>query len=395
MGLTVKAVEAARPREKGYKLSDGQGLYLFVTPAGGKSWRANHQVDGKQKTRTYGLYPALTLADARKAHTAARGGVGDAPEAPAAKVKTFKEVAAEWLKVKLPGLSNTKHQGQVENTLERYAFPVIGAMPIDAIPRTKLVDVVRAAQDGGKVETAHRVAGRITAVFAHAQDLGYIQHHGAASLTRVLLARKVKKPMASIPQEEAGQLMRAVDDYDETVTRLGLRLLAYTFVRVGELRGMRWDEFKEDGAVWVVPPARVKGEEDDRLPHVVPMSKQARQVVKELHKLNGEQPLVLASPVRPGHPLSENTYLFALYRLGYRGRMTAHGFRALASTVLNEHSGFEKDVIERQLAHQETNDVRAAYNRAQYLDARRKLMQWWADWLDHQHSAAGRPHASA
>jgi len=157
---------------------------------------------------------------------------------------------------------------------------------------------------------------------------------------------------------------------------------------------MRNDEFKEDGAIWVVPPLRVKGEEDKKLPHVVPMSRQARALVAELRHLVGDKVLVLDSPARPGHPLSENTFLFALYRLGYRGRMTAHGFRALASSVLNEHSGFDKDVIERQLAHQESDDVRAAYNRAQYLPKRRELMQWWADWLDRQYNAADPRHAS-
>lgn len=390
MTLTVKAVEAAKPREKGYKLADGQGLYLFVTPAGGKSWRANYtEAGGKQKTRTYGRWPDMTLADARKAHSGAR----EAPStSAAAKVApTFEVVAREWLKIKLPSLSNGKHQIQVENTLERFAFPEIGKMPIDTIPRTTLVKVVQASQAGGKIETAHRVAGRIAAVFDHAVDVGHIQAHGAGHLSRVLLARKVKKAMASIPPDEAGKLMRAIDDYDETITRLGLRLLAYTFVRVGELRGMRWDELKEDdGAIWVVPEARMKV----GLPHVVPLSKQARKVLDDLRPLTGERGLVLDSPLRPRHPLSENTFLFALYRLGYRGKMTAHGFRALASTVLNEHSGFEHDVIERQLAHKEVDAVRAAYNRAQYLPARRELMQWWAEWLDQQHRLAGRKRAT-
>lgn len=393
MTLTAKAVEAAKPREKGYKLTDGAGLYLFVTTAGGKSWRANHTVAGKQKTRTYGLWPDMSLADARKAHAAAREKPKDPAVAAAKAMPTFEAVAAEWLKVKLPALSNGKHQIQVENTLKEFAYPAIGAMPIDAIPRTTLVAVVRAVQARGTVETAHRVAGRITAVFDHAQDLGHIQQHGAAGLTRVLIPRKTKKPMASIPPEQTRALLHAIDTYEEPVTRLGLWLMAYTFVRVGELRGMRRDEFKEDGAIWVVPPLRMKGK-GEALPHVVPMSRQARKIVRELEKVTGEQPYVLDSPARPGHPISENTLLFALYRLGYKGKMTAHGFRALASSVLNEHSGFERDVIERQLAHQEVDDVRAAYNRAQYLPARRKLMQWWADWLDQQHSAAGQPLAS-
>lgn len=389
MTLTARAVETAKPQAKAYKLTDGHGLYLYVSSAGAKSWRSNFMLQGKQKTRTYGLWPELSLADARKAHAAARDVPASVAAARAA-VPTFKSVATEWLKKKLPELSNGKHQIQVENTLEKFAYPVIGAMPVDAIPRTTLVGVVLAVQKNGRIETAHRVAGRITAVFDHAQDLGYIQQHGAAGLTRVLIARKVKKPMASIPPEQTGQLLHAIDGYDEPVTRLGLWLMAYTFVRVGELRGMRREEFKESGAIWVVPPPRMKGK-GETLPHVVPMSRQARAIVAELDLLTGEQPYVLDSPLRPGHPISENTLLFALYRLGYKGKMTAHGFRALASSVLNEHSGFDKDVIERQLAHQEVDDVRAAYNRAQYLPKRRELMQWWADWLDQQYAAGRRP----
>lgn len=391
MGLTTKAIEAAKPRDKGYKLADTAGLYLFVTPAGGKSWRANYVRDGKQGTRTYGRFPAMSLAEARRAHVAARE--PGAVDAPAAKsVPTFKEVAKQWLTVKLPGLSNPKHQIQVANTLERLVYPGIGKLPINNIPRTQLVSIVQAVQqEGDRVETAHRVAGRITQVFEFAQDSGLIETHGAAGLTRVLQPRKVRRPMASLPPAEAGRLLQLIDDYDEPVTRLGLQLLSLTFVRVGELRHMRWDELREDGAIWVVPGERMKA----RLPHVVPMSTQAQRVLAKLKELTGDRALVLESPRQPRHPLSENTFLFALYRLGYRGRMTAHGFRALASTVLNEESGFPHDVIERQLAHQETDAVRAAYNRATYLTQRRALMQWWSDWLDRQKTAAGQPHATA
>lgn len=380
MTLTVKAVEAAKAKEKGYKLADSDGLYLFVTTAGGKSWRANFTKDGKQGTRTYGRWPAMGLPDARKAHAGARA----APVEAAKVVPTFETVTREWLKIKLPSLSNPKHKHQVETTVERFAFPIIGTLPMDQIPRTLLVDVVRAAQKGGRVETAHRLAGRVSAVFDYAQDRGYIAHHGASGLARVLTPRKTIKPMASIAPAGAGALMRAIDTYPDTVTRLGLRLMAYTFVRVGELRGIRWDERKEDGAIWVIPEERMKA----KIPHVVPMSRQAQAVMAELEVINGDRDLALDSPKRSGHPLSENTFLFALYRLGYRGDMTAHGFRALASTVLNEQSDFAPDVIERQLAHKETDAVRGAYNRAQYLPQRRELMQWWADWLDQQHSAA-------
>ena len=393
MSLTARMVEQAKPREKPYKLTDGGGLYLFVASTGLKSWRANYAQDGKQRTRTYGRWPDMTLAQARAAHAQAKiepTGVGGASSATKA-APTFKVVAEQWLRIKLPALSNGKHQGQVAGTLERFAFPAIGSLPIDQIRRTKLVEVVQAVQMGGRVETAHRVAGRITAVFDYAQDVGYIESHGAGGLVRVLQSRKVKKPMASIPPGEAGGLLAAIDSYEEPVTRLGLQLLALTFVRVGELRGMRWSELREDGAVWVIPEDRMKA----GLPHVVPLSRQAQALTEQLRVFTGDRDLVLDSPLRPGHPLSENTFLFALYRLGYRGRMTAHGFRALASTVLNEQSGFAHDVIERQLAHRETDAVRAAYNRAQYLTQRRELMQWWADWLDAQRRAAGQPPASA
>lgn len=385
--LTVRAVETAKPREKGYKLADSAGLYLYVTTAGGKSWRANYMRAGKQATRTYGRWPALSLADARKAHAMDRDATAHTTTPTA---QSFEAVARAWLKLKLPTLSNGKHQVQVENTLERFVLPTFGKRPIDTIKRAELVTCVQAVQVDGRIETAHRVAGRITAVFDYAQDAGLIESHPASGLVRVLQSRKTKRPMASIPPAQAGDLLRAIADYDEPVTRLGLLLLAHTFVRVGELRGMRWDELREDGVVWVVPAVRMKL----RLPHVVPLSPEARAVLCELRQINGERDFVLASPIKPKEPISENTFLFALYRLGYRGRMTEHGFRALASTVLNEQSGFAHDVIERQLAHKETDAVRAAYNRAEYLDTRRELMAWWGNWLAVQ-TCEDRPPASA
>jgi integrase len=373
MTLTVKAVEAAKPKDKPYKLTDGAGLYLFVSPAGGKSWRANYTKAGKQATRTYGRYPEMSLADARKAHSGAK-------EVQPVKVVTFEAVARDWLQLKLPTLSNGKHQIQVVNSLERFVFPRIGNASITALTRSELVSAVQAVQATGVNETAHRVAGRIGMVFDYALDAGILENHPASNLVRVLQARKTKAPMASIPPAEAGALLRAIKDYEEPVTRLGLQFLAHVFVRPGELRFMEWGELKEGGTVWVIPEERMKMGK----PHVVPLSDAAQEILKGLELINGDKQFVLASPLKPKAPISENTLLFALYRLGYRGRMTAHGFRALASTVLNEHSGFAHDVIERQLSHKETDEVRAAYNRASYLPKRRELMTWWADWLQTQ-----------
>lgn len=232
MTLAVKAVEAAKPKDKPYKLTNGAGLYLFVSTAGGKSWRANYTKAGKQATRTYGRYPDMSLADARKAHTGAK-------DVDPVKVETFETVARDWLKIKLPTLSNGKHQIQVVNSLERFVFPAIGKSPISGLTRPELVSVVQAVQATGVGETAHRVAGRIGEVFDYALDAGILETHPATNLVRVLQAKKPKVPMASIPPEEAGTLLRQIEDYNEPVTRLGLQFLARVFVRPGELRFMR------------------------------------------------------------------------------------------------------------------------------------------------------------
>ena len=378
MTLTIRQVETAKPRAALYKLADAGGLYLAVLPSGGKSWRFNHVIDGKQRTKTFGTFPKVSLPDARAAHAAFK----DAEIVAKVTTPTFEAVARDWFKIKLPTLDNGKHQIQVVNTLERFVFPAIGQRLIDTLKRAELVAVVRAieATPRAPIETAHRVAGRIGMVFNYAQDAGIIDAHAAAGLTRVLQPRKTKRHMASIPYAEAGALLRAIDSYNEPITRLGLLILAHTFVRPTELRTMPWVELKLHDDVWVIGAERMKM----ALPHVVPLSRQVKALLAELALLTGEFDLAFDSPIYSGHPLSENTFLFALYRLGYRGRMTAHGFRALASTVLNEVSPFERDVIERQLAHSETDEVRAAYNRAQYLAERRLLMQWWSDWLDLQ-----------
>ena len=374
MTLTIKAVEAARPKDKPYKLSDAGGLYLYITTAGGKSWRCNYSHDGKQSTKTYGMYPDLSLANARIEHGTFKS------KARSGKKPTFESVAENWLKVKIPTLSNGKHQIQVAETLKRFAYPLIGSMSVDTIKRADFVRLVRAVEEKGIIETAHRVAGRVCSVMDYAVDEGHIEVHAAAGLVRVIAARKKPKPMASIDPGEAPALLHAIDTYSEEVTRLGLLLLAHTFVRTNELIGMRRSELKLEDAVWVVPAERMKL----KLPHVVPLTPYVLGLLDELKAVTGGGEVVFESPLRPGHPISENTLLFALYRLGYRGRMTGHGFRALASTVLNEQSGFDKDVIERQLSHSETDEVRAAYNRASYLPQRREMMAWWSAWLQGQ-----------
>lgn len=378
MTLTAKVVEQAKPGDKPYKLSDQSGLYLFVAPTGLKSWRKNYLRSGKQATVTFGRWPEMTLAAARRANAAFD------TSAASKQADSFETVFREWLRCKLPTLSNAKHQLQVQNTVERLVLPSLGALLIDRITRKQFVSVVQSIDRQGIVETAHRVAGRISQIMDYAVDTGRIDSHGANNLTRVLTPRVIKRHMPSILPEDAAKLLADIDGYPDPVTRLALRFAALTFVRTGELRGMRWAEINHDAKVWIIPAERMKNSINKRLPHVVPLSIQAIDLLADLSDINGHREHVFDSPARHGHPISENTMLFALYRMGYKWRMTGHGFRSLASTVLNEQSPFRPDVIERQLAHKESDDVRAAYNRADYLDQRIELMQWWADWIDRQ-----------
>lgn len=382
MSLNVKTIENARQTGKPYKLTDGNGLYLYIASSGSKTWRANFTVNGKQQTITYGRYPDISLAEARKLHVLRKC------ETPKDKAPTFENVFEQWLKIKLPSLDNPKHRIQVENTVREHVLPFIGTIPINAIPRTLLVDTVRKLSH--IPETASRVAGRIKMVFDYALDAGNLEHHGAADLARVLPKKKKPKPMPSIPPKDAGKLLFDIMTYDETVTKLGLLFVAHTFIRHNELRNMQWSDFRESDRVIVIPEDRMKM----GLPHVVPVSDQVLGILNEMKNYSNDTGIIFESPLKRSHCVSENTLLFALYALGYRGRMTVHGFRSLASTVLNEQSPFKGDVIERQLAHQEKDDVRAAYNRAEYLPQRRELMKWWSDWLVAQYTAQCRTQAN-
>lgn len=371
--LTSKQIDSLKPKDRQYKVADAEGLYLVVTPRNAKSWRYNYRVDGKYQTKVYGLYPDVSLAKARYLHAEFRewlaNGGGIMP--------TFGEVARSWARLKEPTLTSVKQKRAMQQRLDDYILPKLGNKSIDAIRRLDFIDVVKAVDQKGVLETAYRVAIQLRMIMDYAVDLGHIESHAASNLSRVL-RKPVVKHMNCIDVHEVGQLMRDIETYHEPVTRLALKLLAYTFVRTVELRLMQRPEITNN--IWVIPADRMKMTK----PHVVPLSRQALAVLDQIEAITWQSQYVFESPSRVGHSLSENTILFALYRLGYRGRMTGHGFRSLASTVLNQHSPFKPDVIERQLAHKEKDEVRAAYNRAEYIEDRMLLMQWWADWLDAQ-----------
>ena len=370
--LTNKIIDGAKPRALQYKLTDGHGLFIAILPSGSKSWRCNYKLEGKHKSKTFGLYPAIGLAAARRLNMEFKALLARGIEKPA---PSFDEVKRLWYKQKLPTLKNIKHKQQIIYRLDNFVSPYIGKTPINALKRIHLVEVVQRVQAGKVIETAHRVAMHMRQVFDYAVDMGVIEHHSAAGLSRVLQKPKTTH-MPCVDLAEAPKLVRDIEAIDNIITRCALKLLLLTFTRSVELRYMRWTEIK-DKRFWVIPGERMKL----GLPHVVPLSDEVLKILEALKPLTGDFEYVLHSPNRPNKPVSENFFLDALYRLGYRGKMTAHGFRSLASTVLNEQSGFKPDVIERQLAHREKDEVRKAYNRAQYLDERVKLMDWWTAWV--------------
>ena len=333
----------------------------------GEGWRAHLFVAGRRESRLFKLRREAERWAAKR-EAALRGG-GTAI--------TFAEAAERWLAQHLPELSHANSQRTVEQSIRDYVLPAIGRHRLDELRRGDLVDVVRRVAAAGKGETAHRLGQRIRAIFDHAVDHGDIESHPGAGLSRVLPGVD-KKPMAAVTPAELPALMNAIDRYPEPVTRLGLVLLAHTFLRTSELIGAQWTEI-HDAETWVIPGERMKR----GLPHVVPLSRQVRAILEELRAITEEESLfILASSQNPRSSISNNTLLFALYRLGYKGKMTGHGFRAVASTVLNESKLWGRDAIERQLAHRETDQVREAYHRAEYLEERRKMMAWWSDYLD-------------
>jgi integrase len=330
----------------------------------GDGWRAHVYVKGTRESR---LFRTRREAEAWAVRRERELGEG-------ASSITFGEAAERWLEWKLPQLTSAENQRTVEQSVRDYVLPDLATRKLRELTRRELVSVVKAVADAGHVETAHRIGQRIRSILDHAIDHGDIESHPGAGLARVLPS-KTPRRMPAIRPAELPELMRAVSGYPEPVTSAGLRLLAHTFVRTSELIGARWEEFNDD--VWVVPQDRMKL----RIPHVIPLTKHTRAILDELRPLTDESPFVLASPFHSAAPISNNTLLFALYRLGYRGRMTGHGFRAVASSVLNESGKWSRDAIERQLAHKETDQVREAYHRAEYLDERRRMMAWWSDHL--------------
>lgn len=376
----------AKPRSKPYKVFDSGGLYLLINPEGARYWRVKYRLAGKERLLALGVYPDVSLAEAQTGRDEAkrllREGKDPVVERKAAKLRderrhanTFEAVADEWLSKKASAWTPT-HAERVRASLALNLYPELGARPIADLTAAELLAALRKIEARDAHELRERVQQRAGMVFRYAIATGRCERDPVADLRGAFTA-PTRFNYAALDKKDLPEFFAKLEAYDgEPSTKLAIRLLLLTFVRTGELRGARWDEIDFDRATWEIPAARMKM----RLPHVVPLSTQALAVLRELHTLSGSGELVFPSRSKPKQPISENTILYALYRMGYHGRATGHGFRATASTILHE-AGFAPDWIERQLAHAGTG-VRAVYNKAQHLRERAGMMQHWADLLD-------------
>ncbi|MCX7312465.1 MAG: tyrosine-type recombinase/integrase [Alphaproteobacteria bacterium] len=387
MPLTDTAIRNAKPARKPFKLSDGGGLYLLIEPRGTKLWRMAYRHAGKQKTLAFGIYPIVNLADARARRDAARKLLDEGVD-PSVQRKLEKQAnAIDFKLVAGELLDKMRREGRAAATLAKtqwlleFAYAAIGARPIAKITALEILDFLRKIEARQKYETARRLRSTCGMVFRYAIATGRAQRDPTLDLRGALTAPKVKHRAAIIDPIEIGALLRAIEGFEgQATTRAALRLAPLLFVRPGELRHAEWTEFDFEGAVWTIPADKMKM----RRPHRVPLAKLAIVILNDLKAETGAFRWLFPSVRTPKKPISENTLNAALRRLGYGPeQMTAHGFRAMAATRLNEMGQWNSDAIERQLAHQERNDVRRAYTHgAEYWSERVSMMQAWSDYLD-------------
>lgn len=383
--LSDARIRAAKPMERPYKLFDERGLYLLVTPSGNRLWRLRYRMGALEKLLALGAYPDVPLKRAREKRDEARKLVADGVDPNAkrkaersAQAETFEAVANEWVELHKKSLA-PETISILGTRLRSFLYPYVGSRPVAGITAQELLAVLRRIEARGRHETAHRVRALAGRVLRYAVATGRAPHDVAADLKDALAPVKSKNFASVTDPRRVGELMRAIHGYTgHPVTALALKVAPLVFVRPGELRAAEWSEFDWENAEWRIPAARMKMGE----PHIVPLSRQALAILRELQPLARGGCYLFPSLRTRERPMSDNTINAALRRLGYTSdEQTGHGFRSMASTLLNEQ-GFPPDVIELQLAHAERNKVRAAYNKAQRLPERRKMMQAWADYLD-------------
>lgn len=392
MKLTAKAIENARPRDKIYRMFDGGGLYFEVTPSGGTYWRLKYRYMGKEKRMAFGVYPDVGLAEAREKRYAARKlleqGVDPNEKKKVEKLERIKDyennfeaLAREWHQNRQHAWQ-PKHAENILRRLEAHMFPAIGARPIKDITPPELLAAIYPIENEGKHELAHRMLQTCGQIYRYGIATGRATHNITADLRGAL--RPVRsKNFAHLSEKQLPVFLKELDKYDtdyngNVLTKLAFKFLILTFVRSGEIRGALWSEINWDKKEWRIPAERMKM----KSPHIVPLCRQSLSLLKQIHDITGNSygAHLFPSQQSPRKVMSENTFLKAIDKMGYKGITTAHGFRATASTILNEN-GFPPDHIERQLAHCERDQIRAAYNHADFLQDRHVMMQWWGDYL--------------
>lgn len=396
MALSATAVSHAKGKEKSYKLADSGGLYLLVNPQGQRYWRFNYRFGGKFKTLAFGVFPDVSLANAREKRDAARK-VLAADEDPVERREderrqaqliageTFEKIAEEWL-------ARLEREGRSVSTMKKmrwmieFAYPTLANRPISKITAPELLEVLRKIEVRGRYETAIRLRGTFGTLFRYAIATGRAQRDVSFDLRGALINPKTNHRPALLDQKAIAGLLNAMAGYDgQPTVRLALMLAPHLFARPGELRMAEWSEFDIGEAVWTIPAHKTKM----RRIHGVPLSRQSLVLLQQLRPLSGETKFLFPSIRSNDRPISDNTLNAALRRLGYdKTEMTTHGFRAMASTLLNEMGKWHPDAIERQLAHIESNEVRRAYARGEHWDERVKMMQVWSDYLDHLQTGA-------
>lgn len=389
-GLTANAVKHARPRDKDYKLSDRDGLYLLVKTTGIRYWRMNYRFGGQQRTLSFGRWPEILLGDAREMLLEARRqlakGLDPLEQAKLEKIaksiaatNTFQAVAEEWLeKIEKEGLAAITLKKA--RWLLAQTYPALGKRPISEITAHELLLVLKKIEASKRYDTANRIRSTCSQVFRYAIATARAERDICSDLRGALVTPRTNHRAAITTAADAGALLRAVEDYEgNALTRIALRLLPHLFVRPGELRWAEWSEFDFDKAVWTIPDHKMKM----RRPHAVPLSRQALAIIGKIEHDASYSGFLFPSLRALDRPMSDNTINAALRRLGFsKDQMTGHGFRAMAATLLNEMGIWNPDAIERQLAHADGNSIRRAYARGQYWEERVRMMQHWSDYID-------------
>lgn len=396
--LTDTEVKNAKPGPKPVKLFDGEGMFLLIQPQGGKLWRLKYRFGGKEKLLALGAYPEIKLKDARERRQAARElvakGIDPSEARKAEKTSrtsqsegTFEAVAREWHKVIHTVKTSEGHAARTLTRLEQDAFPYIGSTPIANINAPKLLEVLRRVEGRGAIETAHRVKQACGQVFRYGIATGRCERDPSSDLKDALKPVIVKHHAAITDPKAVGGLLRAIHDYEgHPVTRAALKLAPLVFLRPGELRHAEWSEIDLEAGMWTIPASRMKRNKQQKLsgaPHLVPLSTQAVAILRDLPPLTGRGQFVFPSPRTSKRPMSENGVLSALRRMGFeKEEVSGHGFRATARTLMVERLGVDESIIEAQLAHSVKDSLGRAYNRTEFVEQRRAMMQTWADYLD-------------